>query len=256
MKRSGLRDLTTSKTPEASISAALSRDTKLFERTAPSTYCVRSPYRKDPDDAEAILSAARERIRVFQNGNVDEEEADVEKDDLERDQDYESDIGEDPDVDDLDALAKVKEASHSRKTSRFEGIAQYGNDNSLSELMETPVGALGNSKGSSTLTQSMDEIKSNGTMGVPCADVTGVNSQVSVYDHEDNVVDECGLGEPWVQGLTEGEYADLSTEERLNALVALIGVANEGNAIRVALEVCLSYQTNYFTLLLLFLLLD
>lgn len=236
IQRSGLRDLTTSKTPEASISAALSRDTKLFERIAPSTYCVRSPHRKDPDDAEAILSAARERIRVFQNGNVDEEEADVEKDDLERDQDYESDIGEEPDVDDLDALAKVKEASHSRKTSRLEGVSQYGNDNSFSVLMETPVGPLGNLEGSSTLTQSVDEMKSNGTMGVPCVDVTGVNSQVSVSDHEDNVVDECGLGEPWVQGLTEGEYADLSTEERLNALVALIGVANEGNAIRVALE--------------------
>ena len=45
------------------------------------------------------------------------------------------------------------------------------------------------------------------------------------------------MGEPWVQGLVEGEYADLSVEERLNALVALVTVVNEGNAIRVALEV-------------------
>lgn len=222
MKKSGLRDLTTSKTPEASISAALSRDTKLFERTAPSTYCVRSPYRKDPDDAEALLSEARERIRVYQNGNADEE-ADVEKDDLERDQDSESDIGDDPDVDDLDALVKVKEASHSSKTSRVEGISQCGIDNSSSELMETPV-----LKSSSNLTQTIDEMKGKGTVGVPCVDL------------EENVVDESVLGEPWVQGLTEGEYADLSTEERLNALVALIGVANEGNAIRVALEVYFS----------------
>ncbi|KAH6780630.1 hypothetical protein C2S52_011867 [Perilla frutescens var. hirtella] len=235
IQRSGLRDLTTSKTPEASISAALSRDTKLFERTAPSTYCVRSPYRKDPDDVEMILSEARERIRVYQNGNVDEE-ADVEKDDLERDQDSESDIGDDPDVDDLDALAKVQEASYSSKTGRSECISPYDNDNSCNKLMETPVGALGNAKNILTLTQSVDEMKSNGTMGVPCADATGVNSQVSVYDLEDNVVDECGPGESWVQGLTEGEYADLSTEERLNALVALIGVANEGNSIRIALE--------------------
>ena len=36
--------------------------------------------------------------------------------------------------------------------------------------------------------------------------------------------------------LMEGEYSDLSIEERLNALVCLIGVANEGNTIRVVLE--------------------
>jgi hypothetical protein len=35
----------------------------------------------------------------------------------------------------------------------------------------------------------------------------------------------------------EGEYSDLSVEERLSALVALLTVVNEGNAIRVALEV-------------------
>lgn len=245
MKRSGLRDLTTSKTPEASISAALSRDTKLFERTAPSTYCVRSPYRKDPDDGEVILSEAREKIRVYQNGNVDEEEADVEKDDVDRDQDSESDVGDDPDVDDLDAVAKIKEASHSSETSRFDSVSQYGKENSCSELMEAPLDALRNSKSSSTLTQSVDEIKNNGTTGVPYVDVTGINSQTAISDLEDVVIDECGSGEPWVQGLTEGEYADLSTEERLNALVALIGVANEGIAIRVALEVCLSSLRNY-----------
>lgn len=41
-----------------------------------------------------------------------------------------------------------------------------------------------------------------------------------------------------MQGLVEGEYADLSVEERLNALVSLVTVVNEGNAIRIALEVC------------------
>ncbi|XP_047946305.1 homeobox-DDT domain protein RLT2 isoform X1 [Salvia hispanica] len=231
IQRSGLRDLTTSKTPEASISAALSRDTKLFERTAPSTYCVRTPYRKDPIDAETLLSEARERVRVHQNGNVDEEEPDVEKDDLDRDQDSESDIGDDPYVDDLDALANEKEASPSSKTNKIEDISGYENDNSCSELMETPF-----LKSSSMLTESVDEVKDNGIMGAPCVDVVGVNSQVSASDLEDSVVDESSPGEPWIQGLTEGEYADLSTEERLNALVALIGVANEGNAIRVALE--------------------
>lgn len=50
-------------------------------------------------------------------------------------------------------------------------------------------------------------------------------------------VDERISGEAWVQGLTEGEYSDLCVEDRLSALVALIGIANEGNIIRVVLEV-------------------
>jgi hypothetical protein len=53
--KSGLIDLTTSKTHEASIVVALPRDIKLFEQTAPSTYCVKSPCRKDPTDSEAVL---------------------------------------------------------------------------------------------------------------------------------------------------------------------------------------------------------
>lgn len=86
VQKSGLRDLTTSKTPEASIAAALSRDTKLFERTAPSTYCVKSPYRKDPADSESVLSAAREKIRAFQNV-LSDSEAEKEAEDAERDED-------------------------------------------------------------------------------------------------------------------------------------------------------------------------
>ncbi|KAI3465799.1 hypothetical protein Pfo_022462 [Paulownia fortunei] len=236
IQKSGLRDLTTSKTPEASISAALSRDTKLFERTAPSTYCVRTPYRKDSADAEAILSAAREKIRVYQNGNVDGEAEDVEKEDAERDQDPESDIADDPDVDDLDAISKLKEASHFSETRKLEdkNCFRYGKENSRSEFMETPPDALGNSKSSSS--HSVGEIKSNGASGDQYVDVDGIHSQITIPDQENTEIDECVSGEPWVQALTEGEYADLSIEERLNALVALIGVANEGHTIRIALE--------------------
>lgn len=95
---SGLRDLSTSRTPEASIAAALSRDTILFERTAPSTYCVRTQFRKDPEDAEEILSAAREKIRLFRSGFLDGEEADKEGDDVDREE-YES---EGQDVEDVE----------------------------------------------------------------------------------------------------------------------------------------------------------
>jgi hypothetical protein len=80
IQKSGLRDLTTSKTPGASISVALTRDAKLFERIAPSTYRVRAAYMKDPADVEAILSADRKKIQIFENGFLAEEDAeDVEK---------------------------------------------------------------------------------------------------------------------------------------------------------------------------------
>uniref|UniRef100_A0A0D9V401 Homeobox domain-containing protein n=1 Tax=Leersia perrieri TaxID=77586 RepID=A0A0D9V401_9ORYZ len=136
IQKSGLRDLTTSKTPEASIAAALSRDTKLFERTAPSTYCVKSPYRKDPADSEA---------------------------------------------------SKI----------------------------------------------SLDKPSSANTSGDSLVRASSDYHEVARKDKE---IDESNQGEPWVQGLTEGDYCDLSVEERLNALVTLVGVANEGNFIRAVLE--------------------
>lgn len=95
---SGLRDLSSSRTPEASIAAALSRDTVLFERTAPSTYCVRSQFRKDSEDAEEFLRAARERVQLFRSSLVDGEEADKESDEADREE-YES---EGQDVDDVE----------------------------------------------------------------------------------------------------------------------------------------------------------
>ncbi|XP_073301309.1 homeobox-DDT domain protein RLT1-like [Primulina huaijiensis] len=170
IQKSGLRDLTTSKTPEASISVALSRDPILFERIAPSTYCVRPAFRKDPADAESIIAAAKEKIQkyahvILSGQNVDEEE---------RDDDSESDVAEGAEVD----------------------------------VAATPFD--GNENG---------ECNNHGSFPK-----NGVE------------IDESGSGEPWVQGLTEGEYSDLSVEERLNAIIALIGVANEGNSIRVILE--------------------
>ncbi|KAI3852390.1 hypothetical protein MKX03_018870 [Papaver bracteatum] len=46
-------------------------------------------------------------------------------------------------------------------------------------------------------------------------------------------IDESHPGEMWVLGLMEGEYSDLSIEEKLDALVALIDLANAGSSQRV-----------------------
>lgn len=83
----GLRDLTTSKTPDASISVALSRDQILFERIAPSTYCVRPAYRKDPATADEVILMAKEKIQSYTNGILS---GVVAVDDVEKDEGYES----------------------------------------------------------------------------------------------------------------------------------------------------------------------
>lgn len=52
-------------------------------------------------------------------------------------------------------------------------------------------------------------------------------------------IDESNSGEAWVLGLMEGEYADLSIDEKLEALVALVDlVGSAGSCLR--LEVFLS----------------
>lgn len=46
-------------------------------------------------------------------------------------------------------------------------------------------------------------------------------------------IDESHPGEVWLLGLMEGEYSDLSIEEKLNALVALIDLLSAGSSIRM-----------------------
>ncbi|XP_017971057.1 PREDICTED: homeobox-DDT domain protein RLT2 isoform X2 [Theobroma cacao] len=234
IQKSGLRDLTTSKTPEASIAAALSRDTKLFERTAPSTYCVRSPYRKDPADAEAILSAARERIRVLKSGFVGED-----AEGAERDEDSESDIAEDLEVDDLGAeINPKKEMLNSEGSSSCDAKTILGNEKEICEILETPQGEVRNvcKALSSPTAGGLDEVKYIDAPVEQSMDAAGICNGAANAGLEDTEIDESKLGEPWVQGLMEGDYSDLSVEERLNALIALISIAIEGNSIRVVLE--------------------
>ncbi|CAI8617390.1 unnamed protein product [Vicia faba] len=223
IQKSGLRDLTTSKTPEASISSALSRDTELFEKTAPSTYCVRPAYRKDPADSEVIYSAARERIRIFKSGFVVAEEVDGE-----RDEDCETDVAKDHDNYKLRVLTNMKKKVSIHEEFTANTIVRSGKDNG--EVLQTPDSChekvhegLG-STADGGFNEQKDERRSSEINGVADSILKGID------------VDESTLGEPWVQGLMEGEYSDLSVEERLHALVALITVAIEGNSIRVVLE--------------------
>ncbi|CAK9144878.1 unnamed protein product [Ilex paraguariensis] len=241
IQKSGLRDLTTSKTPEASIAAALSRDSKIFERTAPSTYCVRAPFRKDPTDAEAILSAARQKVQVYNNGYLDGDDADdVERDDVEKDEDSESDVAEDPEIDDLGTELKPNEdALLSREANRSQekNCSRNGEELSHDKKMEIPHGDLGDLGSGFSLMESVGfKDVNNGASVNQSIDNAVIYKQATNLNHEDTVIDESNSGELWVQGLMEGEFSDLSVEERLNALVALIGVANEGNSIRIVLE--------------------
>ncbi|XWS36650.1 hypothetical protein CRYUN_Cryun20dG0103400 [Craigia yunnanensis] len=56
-----------------------------------------------------------------------------------------------------------------------------------------------------------------------------LNNMLTVY----NEIDESHPGEVWLLGLMEGEYSDLSIEEKLNALVALIDLLSAGSSIRM-----------------------
>uniref|UniRef100_A0A1J3GF28 Homeobox protein ceh-5 n=1 Tax=Noccaea caerulescens TaxID=107243 RepID=A0A1J3GF28_NOCCA len=222
IQKSGLRDLTTSKTPEASISVALTRDVKLFERIAPSTYCVRAPYVKDPEDGEAILADARKKIKAFENGFTGPEDV---NDLLERDEDFECEIDEDPEVDDLATLAS---ASKSAGLGEADVLSGKEGDTMLCDVKADVKSEI--EKGVSTPPSSMKSI-------VPqCHSEPDKDTAVCCVDNNNAVVDESNQGQSWVQGLTEGDYCHLSVEERLNALVALVGIANEGNSIRAALE--------------------
>lgn len=207
---------------------ALTRDAKLFERIAPSTYRVRAAYRKDPGDAEAILSAARKKVQVFENGFLAAEDAD----DVERDDDSEcDDVDEDPEVDDL--------ATPSRPTT----VAENYIEGSVKENLSNDAMAL-------DLHNEFDKDSSVALSGVgkdvsfpvvtsdQFAALENTNTTISSYPDEENMeIDESKSGESWIQGLTEGDYSDLSVEERLNALVRLVGIANEGNSVRLVLEV-------------------
>lgn len=231
-KKSGLRDLTTSRTPEASIAAALSRDSKLFERTAPSTYCVRSPYRKDPGDADVILSTARERIRIFKSGFLDGEDA-------ERDDDSEVDVTEDPEVDDLGTGGNSTKEHQSPEVCPLDEMTSIASGKGSNEVRDSLKVGMEND-GPSPYTSILDfEGRVKGEEIPPVEQPVYITGICTGQNPEDSISDEGDHGEPWVQGLTEGEYSDLCVEERLNALCSLIGVALEGNSMRTVLEVCL-----------------
>ncbi|XP_013585499.1 PREDICTED: uncharacterized protein LOC106294486 isoform X2 [Brassica oleracea var. oleracea] len=222
IQKSGLRDLRTSKTPEASISVALTRDVKLFERIAPSTYCVRAPYVKDPADGEAILAEARKKIKAFENGLAGPEDVN----DLEKDEDFECDIDEDPEVDDL---ATLPSASKSADLGEANGLSGKGGEIMFSDV-KANVKSEVEKEVSSPPTSSMKTI-------VPqCHSEQGKDAAVSCMDNKNAVVEDIKQGKSWVLGLTEGDYCHLSVQERLEALVALVGIANEGNSIRASLE--------------------
>ncbi|KAM7255105.1 hypothetical protein ACFE04_020346 [Oxalis oulophora] len=216
IQKSGLRDLTTSKTPEASISVALTRDTKLFERVAPSTYCARAAYRKDPADGEAIFAAARKKILMFENGMISTVVDDV--DDVERDEELiEGDMDEDPDFDDL---AKLSNSSKILNPLR-------GSGNNICSDVVPPVGE--NEFDKCLLENDPKVVNRPSTTG-------STDTGPSNLNQENIEIDESNCCESWIQGLSEGEYSHLSVEERLNALVILVGVVNEGNSIRAVLE--------------------
>lgn len=70
------------------------------------------------------------------------------------------------------------------------------------------------------------------------------NNVLTVYDE----IDESHPGEVWLLGLMEGEYSDLSSEEKLKALAALIDLLRAGSSIRMEV-VLLLFSSPLFSLI-------
>ncbi|KAI4368150.1 hypothetical protein MLD38_016739 [Melastoma candidum] len=233
IQKSGLRDLTTSKTPEASISVALTRDVKLFERIAPSTYRVRASYRKDPADAESILSEARKKIKMFENGILEGEDGDAgdvaeemeREDDGGRDEESEGDIDEDLQVDDMATISNSNhDADHSVQLNFILEPEKEFSPNHIQNLQ--------NEDEENLTTSCLHDFNDP----IVAAEQVAASDDGGEIDEGSTGTGERRSGESWVCGLTEGDYSHLSVQERLTALVALIGIANEGNSIRSVLE--------------------
>ena len=172
------------------------------------------------------MAAAREKIRVFQSALSECEEVEKDVDEAERDEDSECDDADD-DADGDDVNIEDKDAK-----SSLVG-AQYG-------AQSTVVGDIKKESNSvmNTSVPPSIQIKSSASVPLHTLDSKASSTDPEVGgDAKDTEIDESNQGESWVQGLAEGDYCDLSVDERLNALVALIGVATEGNSIRAILEV-------------------
>lgn len=182
-----------------------------------------------------MLSAARERIRIFKSGSAEGEE---EAEDAERDEDSESDSGEDPEVDDLATESNLsKEACEkvgSRLNPRESEVKGIENDELSWTQEEITQSDLKNVSRASPIAPSLDSGKLRSSNDGVDTNDEGIEHNLAEQETD---IDESIPVEPWVEGLMEGDYADLSVEERLGALVALIGVAIEGNTIRLVLEV-------------------
>lgn len=242
IEKYGLRDLTTSKTPESSVAAALSRDTTFFERVAPSTYCVKPAYRKNPEDSERLLQAALEKIRLFQSGVLDayDDAKDTDRsDELEKEQisgDESDDMAEDDAHGDFD---KGKLTFSSKEVK----VGVIGDRKAEDSAGKTKTPGLHGKNAGNTESRGKHALLSSLVLAGSVPDERERRVGKTVISTIDNEIDESHGGEPWVQGLLEGEYANLSVEERLDALVALVEVVNEGNTVRVALEERLEAST-------------
>ncbi|KAI5081671.1 hypothetical protein GOP47_0001414 [Adiantum capillus-veneris] len=235
IEKYGLRDLSTSKTPESSVAAALSRDTFFFDRVAPSTYCVKPAYRKKPEDAERLLQAASERICLFQSGILDacDEEKYMEGSEEGEKEPLLADDVEDFTVDDMRGGQDKGKVTFSLKGGKIvsAGERKIGGCPGKTKTFELH-SKNGESRGKHALLSSL----SHGNASMQDGREGRAQRDKTLASAVDNEIDESHGGEPWVQGLWEGEYSGLSVEERLNALVALVETVNEGNTVRVALE--------------------
>lgn len=165
---------------------------------------------------------------MFQNTLSACEEVEKDVEDAERgDDDSECDeADDDPDGDEVNIEEKDVNASVARAKDAGIPMAAGDINDEVNSVVNSSMPSSPHSKSPSGLQRKVDK-----------STAVSTSSDPPIGGSQDTEIDESYQGESWVQGLSEGDYCDLSVEERLNALVALIGVATEGNSMRAILEV-------------------
>ena len=182
----------------------------MFVKVAPSTYAVKTSYRKDIAKRDEILKVAREEV-VAREGHKEEGEEE-EEEEQEEEEDGEEGMGT---------------AGGQSDEEEAEGNAEEEGDGNQCEEPKNGESVALNKEGGE------NGIPESGSGIVACAST----KEVDGGGGGGWVGDAGERGEEWVWSLSADEYATLSVERRVKILTRLVEVAMESGRIRGALEV-------------------
>lgn len=130
---------------------------------------------------------------------------------------------------DITLFEKISPSAYRLRVSASKEVDDFNSDSEDCGSVED------NSRSNDTCSSSDDsecDSENHGQRRIKCTNShknKNKNKMLIVY----NEIDESHPGEVWLLGLIEGEYSDLSIDEKLNAMVALIDLVGAGYTIRM-----------------------